>query len=378
MRPFLSFELIKKMESTTTTLPAYAKFSLISVGIVAFTYILYVGQGIIVPLIFATILSILLNPLVNFLTRKGVNRVLSIFLALLIALILASALFYFLGSQASLFSESFPMIKKKLAMLVKEGTHWYSINFNTSPKKINAWLAKLQSEGLSNSNVLIGQTLDTLSGLLIVIFLLPVYIFMILFYKPLLLDFIGQLFSREQHSTVKEVLAETKSLIQNYLIGLLIEASIVAALNSIALFALGIEYAILIGVLGALLNMIPYVGGLVAIALPLIIALATKPPIYLALVVGAYILVQFIDNNVIVPRIVASKVKINALTSIVVVLVGGTLWGIPGMFLSLPLTAIIKVIFDRTDDLKPLGFLLGDNMPSITSILKVKKSKSGK
>ena len=366
------------MESTTTTLPAYAKFSLISVGIVAFTYILYVGQGIIIPLIFATILSILLNPLVNFLTRKGVNRVLSIFLALLIALMLASALFYFLGSQASLFSESFPMIKKKLAMLVKEGTQWYSTNFNTSPKKINAWLAKLQSEGLSNSNVLIGQTLDTLSGLLVVIFLLPVYIFMILFYKPLLLDFIGQLFSRNQHSTVVEVLAETKSLIQNYLIGLLIEASIVAALNSIALFALGIEYAILIGVLGALLNMIPYVGGLVAIALPLIIALATKPPIYLALVIGAYILVQFIDNNVIVPRIVASKVKINALTSIVVVLVGGLLWGVPGMFLSLPLTAIIKVIFDRTNDLKPFGFLLGDNMPSIVSILKVKKAKSGK
>ncbi len=367
------------METTKISLPAYAKFSLITVGIVAFTYILYAGQGIIIPLIFATILSILLNPLVNFFDKKGINRVISIFLSLLIAFILAGALFYFLGSQASLFSESFPLLKKKLAVLVKEGTNWYSVNFNTSPKKINAWLAKLQSEGLSNSNVLIGQTLDTLSGLLIVIFLLPVYIFMILFYKPLLLDFIGQLFPRDQHSAVIEVLTQTKSLIQSYLIGLLIEASIVAALNSIALFALGIQYAILIGVLGALLNMIPYVGGLIAIALPLIIALATKPPIYLLLIIVAYIVVQFIDNNIIVPRIVASKVKINALTSIVVVLIGGALWGVAGMFLSLPLTAIIKVVFDRTDNMKPFGFLLGDTMPSITGrILKIKKSKSEK
>ena len=93
------------------------------------------------------------------------------------------------------------------------------------------------------------------------------------------------------------------------------------------------------------------------------IALATKSPFYALLVFVAYILVQFIDNNFLVPKIVASKVKINALASIVVVLVGGAMWGIAGMFLSLPLIAILKVIFDRIEPLKPIGFLLGDTLP---------------
>ena len=74
---------------------------------------------------------------------------------------------------------------------------------------------------------------------------------------------------------------------------------------------------------------------------------------------------QFIDNNFIVPKVVASKVKVNALISIIIVLAGGALWGVAGMFLSLPLTAIVKVIFDRVENLKPWGFLIGDTMPAI-------------
>jgi len=84
--------------------------------------------------------------------------------------------------------------------------------------------------------------------------------------------------------------------------------------------------------------------------------------------------IQVIDNNYIVPKIVASKVKINALVSIVVVLAFGALWGIPGMFISIPLTAIVKLIFDHIEPLKPWGFLLGDTMPQLT-IFKVKMRK---
>jgi predicted PurR-regulated permease PerM len=81
-----------------------------------------------------------------------------------------------------------------------------------------------------------------------------------------------------------------------------------------------------------------------------------------------YYIVQLIDNNYIVPYIVASKVKINALFSIIVVFIGNALWGIPGMFLSIPLIAIVKLIFDHIDSLKPWGFLLGDTMPSLLNI----------
>ena len=143
------------------------------------------------------------------------------------------------------------------------------------------------------------------------------------------------------------------------------EVVIIAVMNSVALFILGVEYFILLGIIGALLNMIPYIGGIVAIALPVLVALATQSPATAGLVIVAYIIIQLIDNNFIMPTIVASKVKINALMSIVVVLIGGALWGIPGMFLAIPLTAIAKVIFDRIEPLQPWGFLLGDTMPEI-------------
>jgi predicted PurR-regulated permease PerM len=192
---------------------------------------------------------------------------------------------------------------------------------------------------------------------------------MLLFYKPLLLEFIKKLFHRTEHGTVAEVLVESKTVIQSYLIGLLIETAIVAALNAIGLLILGVDYAILLGFIGALLNIIPYVGGLIALSLAVVMALVTKPPTYALLVMAMFLLIQLIDNNFLVPKIVASKVRLNALVSLIAVLCGGALWGIPGMFLSIPLLAIIKVIFDRIEPLKPWGFVLGDTMPPIGKII---------
>jgi predicted PurR-regulated permease PerM len=153
------------------------------------------------------------------------------------------------------------------------------------------------------------------------------------------------------------------------LVGLIIEAIIVAVLDTTALLILGIDYAILLGIIAALLNVIPYIGGLVAVALPMIVAIATKSTAWYAFyVLVMYYIIQLFDNNFIVPYIVASKVKINALFSIIVVFVGNALWGIPGMFLSIPMLAIVKLIFDHIEPLKPWGFLLGDTMPPLIKI----------
>jgi predicted PurR-regulated permease PerM len=204
-----------------------------------------------------------------------------------------------------------------------------------------------------------------------VLFVIPVYVFLILFYKPLLLDFFHQLFGADHKTTVSEIINQTKTVIQKYLSGLIIEIIIIAVLNTAGLMILGIEYALLLGIIGALLNVIPYIGGIVAVALPMIIALITKDsPMYALYVLAIYYAIQLIDNNYIVPKIVASKVKVNALVSIVVIFAFGALWGIPGMFLSIPITAIFKVICDRIESLKPVGFLLGDTMPVI-GILKI-------
>jgi predicted PurR-regulated permease PerM len=201
---------------------------------------------------------------------------------------------------------------------------------------------------------------------------------LILFYHPLLLEFIRRLFGTSNQSQVNGIITKTKTVIQSYLTGLVIEAILVAMLNTVALLILGIDYAILLGIIGAFLNVIPYIGGIVAVALPMMVALATKSSAWYALyVLVIYYIIQLIDNNYIVPKIVASKVKINALFSIIIVIAGNALWGIPGMFLAIPLLAIVKLIFDHIDPLKPWGFLLGDTMPSLLKIKPIfKKTKN--
>jgi len=350
--------------NTTIKIPLYTKMSQILLGIVILFFILYIGQAIIIPLLFSFIIAILLNPIVNFLCKKKVNRIVAILISILLAIFCLAALLYFISSQVIMFGEMLPQLEEKINTLIIQSIHWASQTFNISTEKINIWIAQMKNEALTVGKSLIGPTIISMGGMIAVFFLLPVYTFLILWYKQLFLEFISQLFTTEKHNTVAEILIESKLLIQNYLIGLLTETGIVAVLNTLGLIILGVEYAVLLGVISALLNIIPYIGGIISMVLMIIIVLATKSPIYALWVLLLYSLVQFIDNNILVPKIVASKIKINEFISIVAVLVGSALWGIPGMFLSLPLIAILKVIFDRIEPLKPFGFLFGNTVSS--------------
>ncbi|MCX6252344.1 MAG: AI-2E family transporter [Bacteroidetes bacterium] len=350
-------------------LPFYVKATLIFIGLFALLAMLYIGKGIIVPLLFAIIIAIVLHPVVDFFVRRKINRVLAILITLILAFSLIAAFGAFLFSQASRFSSSWPVLVDKFTGIFNQTITWASGYFDIDSQKIHDWITNTKDELINTSSNAIGQTLLTVGSGIVVLFLIPVYIFMLLYYQPLLLEFIRRLFATDHQSEVKEVVTQTKSVIQRYLIGLVIEAVIVAVLDSTALLILGIDYAILLGIIGALLNVIPYIGGVVAVALPMMIAVATKSTAWYAVyVLAAYYFIQLIDNHYIVPYIVASKVKINALIAILVVLAGNALWGIPGMFLSIPLLAVVKLVFDHIGPLKPWGFLLGDTMPSIITI----------
>jgi predicted PurR-regulated permease PerM len=196
------------------------------------------------------------------------------------------------------------------------------------------------------------------------VILVPLYAFLMLMYKDLIIEFFLRLYAGKNSATLKEVAREARIVMKKYVVGLMIETAIIAVLNSAALLLLGIHYAILFGVLAAVLNLIPYIGILIGGLLPLLMALITKESAWYPLgVVAAFSVIQLIDNNLIVPYVVASRISINALISIVAVIIGGMLWGISGMFLSLPAVAILKIIFDRVDDLKPWGLILGDTIP---------------
>jgi predicted PurR-regulated permease PerM len=341
-------------------IPLYVKISLISVGLFAFISMLYIAQGLIVPIIYATIIAIVFSPVTNFFIKKKMNRVLAILLTITIMFAVAFCIVALIISQASTFSEAMPKLEGKFTELLHDSKFWVSGKFNIPAVKVDNWLAETRAEIFTACKALAGQALVNIGAVLVILVLIPVYIFMILFYQPLLIEFVHRLFIANKPVEVTEVLSSAKKIIQSYLIGLMLEALIVAALNVTALLLLGVEYAILLGVIGAMLNMIPYLGGIIAVTLPMLIALATNSPGNAVLVLAAYIFIQFIDNHIIIPNVVASKVKLNALVSIIVVLAGGALWGIPGMFLSIPLTAILKVVFDHVEGLKPWGYLLGN------------------
>jgi predicted PurR-regulated permease PerM len=360
--------------------PFYAKATIFLIGFFALFTILLIAQGIIVPLVFATIIGIVLQPVVNFFVRLKIKRIIAIVISLILTASVIAAICALLFSQASSFSESWPTLVEKFTAILNQSITWASGYFNIDPQNIHDWIKNTKDDLININSTLIGKTLVTVGNGLVILFIIPVYIFLILFYQPLLLEFIRKLFSKSNQSQVTEIITQIKSVIQRYLFGLVIEFVMVSLLNIAALLMLGIDYAILLGVIGGLLNVIPYIGGIVAVALPMMIALVTKSTGWYAIyVLIAYYLIQLIDNNYIVPKIVASKVKINALFAIIVVFVGNAIWGIPGMFLSIPLLAIIKLIFDHIESLKPWGFLLGDTMPHILKIkpfFKKAKTKS--
>lgn len=341
------------------TLPFYVKTSIIVIGLFAFFAVLYFTQSIIVPIIYSTIIAIVLSPMVGYLTKKKVNQVIAISITLFLFIAITITIITLLSVQMMQFSESFPKLIEKINQFADSMELWAADRFNVSKLKIHSLVLKKRTEIIGDGGALIGQTIISTGSKLVVVLLIPVYVFMILLYQNHLIKFIHKLFSRKEYGEVDDVLSSTKVIVQSYLVGLLLEALIMAFLNSATLLIIGIEYAILLGVLGAIVNVIPYVGGIISIIPPVIIAIISNSPSDALLVIVAYLIIQFFDVHYIVPKVVASKVKINALISVIVVLAGGALWGLPGTFLSIPLTAVIKVIFDHVEPAKPWGFLLG-------------------
>lgn len=340
--------------------PFYFRSTVTLFGVIIFVFVLYELRSILVPLAFAIMIAILLNPFVNILTRKKINRIVAIIISILITIFFVAGLLYFISSQIARFSDNVSILEQKFSSLFHNLQLWLQNTFSLSLSKQK----QLISEAGNSLKPLIGQTLGTILGIFSVVFLLPVYIFLMLYYKTLMLNFLYEVFAEKNSAQVSNVLQETKNAIQSYMVGLLLEAIIVAILNSGALLILGVQYAILLGVIGALLNVLPYIGGIIAIALPIIIATVTKDGYTTQIgIIIAYSVIQFIDNNILVPRIVSSQVKINALVSIVMILLGGAIWGVSGMFLSIPFIAVLKIIFDRADGLKPWGKLLGTEVP---------------
>lgn len=341
--------------------PFYFKSTVILFGLILLVYALFHLAGAFIPLAFSLLLAILLNPVTNFVEKKAhLPKVPAISIAVLVAILLITGIAFLLVMEVKSFSGQLPAFQQKLTEMgskVQAGLQQLGISSTQQQQYIN--------EGKAALKPILAATASSALGGITGLVLLPVYTFLFLFYKKLLLNFLYEVFAEENEGSVRKILTETKSAIQQYMFGLLLEAIIVATLNTTALLILGVKYAVLLGVIGALVNVIPFIGGILAVVMPVLIVTLTQSGIQTQIwVCIAYAIIQFTDNHFLIPYVVSSKVSINALISIVIVILGGALWGVSGMFLSIPFTGVLKIIFDRVPDLTPWGKLLGTETPT--------------
>lgn len=345
-------------------LPVTVRRSIEIAGLFVVGLIIVAGKLVIMPLLTALYISIVLLPVYRFLVRHRIPNVISIALSLLVLVIGIGLVIWFFSAQLSGLVSDFPQIKKNVMLHLHSLSEWITSKAHFSTEKQLKVFNEQSDNLLNNAGSMIGGTVATFSSVFIFLGLLPIYIFLILFYRNLLTRFIFYWFPEKDYERVSEGIKETESIIKSYLVGLLIQIAYMTFLLGGTLLMFGIKHALLIGVIFAILNLIPYVGALfgniIGVLLTLTASQELGPVITVLLTIAV---VQFLDNNILMPKIVGSKVKINALATIVGVVIGGSLAGVPGMFLSLPTIAILKIVCDRTDNLKQWGVLLGDSIP---------------
>jgi predicted PurR-regulated permease PerM len=352
-----------------TQLPLTVRRAIELMGLYFLGMIILVGKDIITPIVMAFFLAIMLLPIYRFFRKRKLPESLAIFLAVFSLIIIVGLLVWFFSSQISNLISDFPQIKANVQLHLNTLSKWIDAKTKLSTEK-QAQLINEQNDKLLNyaAGILSGAA-SSVTGILIFLGLLPIYIFLLLYYKDILIRFIYYWFPKNQHSKVGEVITESEAIIKSYLIGLLIQISYITILLGGILLLIGIKHAILIGAIFAILNLIPYIGALFGNIIGVLLTISSSQEIWpIFAVLGTIAVVQFLDNNILMPRIVGSKVKINALITIIGVFVAGALAGVSGMFLSLPVIAVLKIVFDRTSEFKQWGLLLGDERTQANSM----------
>lgn len=345
--------------------PLYLKLSLILISLLSIGLIFYLGRDVITPVLLAFLLSVLLLPIYDFLNSKlKLPNTIASFFSVLFFVIIVLAILAFISYQITNISSDFDVIKKNFNSFLYDCHKYIRENFRVSIWEQKKYIENVTKDSVKKGNESIGTMLISFTDVLLTSTLIPIYTFLFLLYKKHFILFLSKLFKKENHEKLREILFQIKISINNYIVGLLLEMVGVSILTGIGLYFIGIKYFILLGLITGILNMIPYIGILVAGILTVIASLSGTPEFSAVLgILIVNIIVQLIDNNILVPLMINSKVEINALVSIIGIIIGGATAGISGMFLAIPLLAILKIIFDRIEGLKPWGYLMGNHLP---------------
>lgn len=330
--------------------------------------LMYIGRGVLRPIFFAGLLAVLLITPCRLFERAGFSRGIAALISLLLAIMVFIVLFYFLSNSIIQFQNDLPELIKRITDTLTRIELWAQEKFEISPQKMKD-IVNSTRDTITPSTAYIINTLTMVSSTLFMSIIIAIYTFLLLLYRGLIVQFFVALFQKENSETVYKIIGKTQYVIKSFIVGLFIEMLVVAFANCTAFFFLGVKYALLLGIIAAILNIVPYLGIFSACVLCTLITFTTDSLSTVIGVIISLIIIHMIDSNILMTKIVGSKVKLNALATIMGVVFFSAVWGLAGTFLAIPIMAILKVIFEDVEGLHPFSLIMGDDA-SVKSVSK--------
>jgi predicted PurR-regulated permease PerM len=314
-----------------------------------------------VPLLFSIIFAVMLYPFCQRFEKFGFSKGLSAFVAVFLGTICLALLGYLILRQVSIFLHQVPALSDKTNKIIDNIQQYAVKNFRMKKTNFADNLQTQITELPGRVAAMLANSLPFIFSLVISIFLVPLYVFFLLYYRHFFLEFSYKIFPDSEKVLIDDTLEKLEAVIKGYIFGQFLDIIIIGAVNTIALYLLGIGYPIILGFGLAFLCIVPYLGMVVGSIIVLIVGILTTQTTWQPLTAFSVLwVIHIIDSNVVAPSVIGARISINPLVAIFILFLFGELWGLAGLFLAFPLAAILKVIFDTVPGLKPYGFLLGE------------------
>lgn len=330
--------------------------------VIAFFAVLILAKPILVPLGFALLISFILFPLAKKLEIWGINRMFAAFFSMLImALIIGGGISFFL-TQITNLPNVLSDFQDKIMGLLKDIIIYINSHVNLERDLEQDYIIEQLTEWFKNVAFPVAEntfytTTSFLAGLLATI----VYTFLLLIYRTGLTQAFIKFSPIEKRGIAFNMFKKVQKVGQKYLSGMIVLIIILGLANSLGLWIIGVDSPFLFGFLAAAMSIIPYVGTTLGASIPVLYAFMSHDSLWIPFAVAVlFWAIQLIESNFLSPKIVGSSLQINALAAILSLLIGASVWGVAGMILFLPFVAMLKVICEEYEPLKPVALLIGD------------------
>lgn len=322
--------------------------------------LLYFGRDVLIPLSFAVLISFVLYPVCAWMEKKGAGRLTAIIIAISVLVFLGLLLIALLVSQFLSFIEEWPALQVKINRSLEDLSRFLVDVFGLSRDQQKNIVTRMSDQSGSNILLVLRNTLSASAVSAVLLFLIPVYAVLILYYRHYWLRILYRLFPMERAASLRQMVGLTIKTYYNFIKGMALVYLIVGVLNSVGLLILGIPHPFLFGFIASILTFIPYVGIMVGSLLPITMAWITYDSIWYPLgIVAIFTFVQYLEANVIFPVAVSSRLNVNTLVMLIAIFAGGIVWGMAGMILFVPFVGIAKLVADHNPKWKTASMILG-------------------